>query len=433
MTIRNKKKFFYGWVIVGVCSLLMFLNAGCAFYAFGIFLKPIAADIGCTRGEVSIALAILMIFSAIPAPVVAVAISKYGARKLIIFSMILFAIGLALLSTIIQLWQLWLFSGIVGMAIAFGIFLPITTTINFWFVRRRAFAMGITMSSVGIGTIVLAPIIAHLIDIIGWRPTWLVLAVIVLILGVIPSLIFFRNKPGDIGEVPDGISHSVLKEQSVHPPVKKTYITPVEWEVRAALKTKTLWLIMIVAFTNIFALSMSNAHLVSYFNDIGLSSVVAAGSLGLLIGISTLGRLVGGYLGDRIEPRYLIALACSMEAIGFPILINLQNIGLVYLYIYIVLFGIGVGIILVLQPVILAAYYGTKGFSRLIAIVMVILVPVGAISPVFGGYVYDAVHSYTIPFGICAGLCILGAICALLAQPPPPPHIKLLDKPKYFS
>jgi len=56
MIIRNRKKFFYGWVIVGVCSLLMFLNAGCAFYAFGIFLKPIAADIGCTRGEVSIAL-----------------------------------------------------------------------------------------------------------------------------------------------------------------------------------------------------------------------------------------------------------------------------------------------------------------------------------------------------------------------------------------
>jgi len=112
-----------------------------------------------------------------------------------------------------------------------------------------------------------------------------------------------------------------------------------------------------------------------------------------------------------------MALACSMQAIGLTILINLQNIDLVCVYIYVVLFGVATGIILVLQPVILAAYYGTKGFSRL-SIIIIILVPVGAISPVFGGYVYDIVHSYTIPFGICTGLCVLGAICALLAQPP---------------
>lgn len=396
----------------------MFAHAGCTFYAFGIFLKPIAADIVCTRGEASIAPAITMIVSGMLAPLVAVAISKFGARKLILCGMTLLAIGLVLLSTITQLWQLWLFSGIVGVAVAFGTFLPITTTINFWFVKRRAFAMGIAMSSVGIGFFILAPIIAHLIDIIGWRSTWLVLAGIVLVLAVIPSLIFFRNKPGDIGELPDGISHSASKEQSVHPPVKKIYITPVEWEVRAALKTRTLWLIVIVAFTNNFALSMLNVHLASYLNDIGLPSIVAAGVLGLLIGVSTLGRLVSGALGDMIEPRYLMAIACSMQAIGLTILINLQNIGLVYVYVYVVLFGIAIGMILVLQPVILAAYYGTKGFPRLIAIIIIILVPVGAISPVFGGYVYDVVHSYTIPFGICIGLCVLGAICALLAQPP---------------
>jgi len=404
--------------MAGVCGLLMFANAGCTFYAFGIFLKPIIADIAYTRSEVSIAPAIAMIISSLLAPLVAVAIPKFGARKLILFGMTLLAVSLVLLSTITQLWQLWLFSGIMGVGRAFGTFLPITTTINFWFVKRRAFAMGIVMSTVGIGFFILAPIIARLIDIIGWRSTWLVLAGIVLVLAVIPSLIFFRNKPGDIGELPDGISHSALKEQIITPPVKKIYITPVEWEVRAALKTRTLWLIVIVAFTNIFALSMLNVHLASYLNDIGLPSIVAAGVLGLLIGVSTLGRLMGGALGDMIEPRYLMALACSMQAIGLTILINLQNIGLVYVYVYVVLFGIAIGMIVVLQPVILAAYYGTKVFSRLIAILMVILVPVGAISPVFAGYVYDVAHSYTIPFGICAGLCALGTICAILAQPP---------------
>jgi len=282
----------------------MFAYAGCVFYAFGIFLKPIVADIACTRGEVSIAPVITMIMSGVFAPLVAVAISKFGARKLILSGMTLLAIDMILLSTVTQLWQLWLFSGIVGVTIAFGTFLPITITINFWFVKRRAFAMGVAMSTVGIGFFTLATIIAHLIDIIGWRSTWLVLAGIVLVLAVIPSLIFFRNKPADIGELPDGISHSVSKEQIITPLVKKIYITPVEWEVRAVLKTRTLWLIAIVTFTNLFTLNMLNVHLASYLNDIGLSSIVAARVLGLLIGISMLSRLVGGALGDIIEPRY---------------------------------------------------------------------------------------------------------------------------------
>jgi len=109
-------------------------------------------------------------------------------------------------------------------------------------------------------------------------------------------------------------------------------------------------------------------------------------------------------------------MACLMQVIALIIFTNAQT--MMWVYMYVLLFGFACGAILVLQPVIMAAYYGAKAFARLQAIVMFIFAPILASSPILGGYVYDAVHSYTIPFSVCAGFCAVGVICAFLARPP---------------
>jgi len=276
--------------------------------------------------------------------------------------------------------------------------------------------MGIVVSGVGIGTLILAPVIAYLIDSVGWRTSWLVLAGVMLVFAVIPPLIFARNRPEDIGQSLDGVVTIEPTKQGITSLRKRVYVTPVEWEPKAALKTPTLWLLAVSGGASMFALNMLSAHQVAHLTDMGIPSLVAAGALGILVGVSTLGRLTGGVLGDRIEPRYLIAMACLMQVIALIIFTNAQT--MMWVYMYVLLFGFACGAILVLQPVIMAAYYGAKGFARLQAIVMFIFAPILASSPILGGYVYDAVHSYTIPFSVCAGFCAVGAVCALLARPP---------------
>jgi len=429
----TEKRFFYGWVIVGMGFLVNFAMGG-IYYSFGIFLKPMVTDLGWMRGEAIIAFSMMMITGGVLGPAVAVALSRFGARKIMPAGMILATIGVFLSSMVSQIWHLWLaFGVVVGVGMAFGTFLPLYTMINFWFVRRRALAMGIVASGVGVGTFVLAPVVAHLIDSLGWRAGWMVLAGIVLVIGAAPPLILARDKPEDIGQLPDGSTSTASTEQTVSPLVKEVYITPVEWEPRAALRTPALWLLTVSGCANMFALNMSSAHQVAHLTDMGISSVVAARALGLLVGVSTLGRLIGGVLGDRIEPRFLIAIACLMQVIGLIIFTRAQTMGLVYAYV--VLFGLAYGAMLVLQPVILAAYYGAKVFARLQAIVWFIATPVLASSPILGGYVYDAVHSYTIPFSVCAGFCALGVACALLARPPKAlnPHPNLYDSTKAIS
>lgn len=412
----KRNKIFYGWVIVALGFMVMVSAGSCVFYSFGIFLKPMIADIGASRGAATIAYSIMMAIQGLLAPVVASLIGKFGTRKLMTAGLTLAVIGLALMSTATQTWHLFLFFGVLtGTGVALGHFLPLSTMATFWFTQKRALVIGIIMAGAGAGTFVMAPTIAYLIEHIGWRSTWLVLAGIVFTLAVIPSAIFARTRPEDVGLLPDGRQSSPLKHTPDNIDRKPSSIVD-DWDIKAALKTPAIWMITIFNSANVFSMMMMNNHQVAHLTDMGFSPVIAASTLGILGGISAIGRLSSGALGQRVTLRYLIAIAFLMEAIGLVIFMNAQTTAAIYAYV--ILFGLAAGSIVVLHIAMIGDYYGAKGYAFLASTVMVITTIVGAGSPVFGGYVYDAVQSYSIPFYTCAGASVIGGICALLAKPP---------------
>lgn len=415
MTAKSSK-FFYGWVIVALGFMVMVSAGSCVFYSFGIFLKPMIADIGASRGAATIAYSIMMAIQGLLAPVVASLIGKFGTRKLMTAGLTLAVVGLALMSTATQTWHLFLFFGVLtGTGVALGHFLPLSTMATFWFTQKRALVIGIIMAGAGAGTFVMAPTIAYLIEHIGWRSTWLVLAGIVFTLAVIPSAIFARTRPEDVGLLPDGRQSSPLEHIPVNIDRKPSSLVD-DWDIKSALKTPAIWMITIFNSANVFSMMMMNNHQVAHLTDMGFSPVIAASTLGILGGISAIGRLSSGALGQRVTLRYLIAIAFLMEAIGLVIFMNAQTTAAIYAYV--ILFGLAAGSIVVLHIAMIGDYYGAKGYAFLASTVMVITTIVGAGSPVFGGYVYDAVQSYSIPFYTCAGASVIGGICALLAKPP---------------
>ena len=396
--------------------LVMASTGSCVFYSFGIFLKPMIADIGTSRGATTIAYSIMMVIQGLLAPVVASLIGKFGTRKLMTAGLTLAVIGLALMSTVTQAWQLYLFFGVLtGTGVALGHFLPLSTMATFWFTQKRALVIGIIMAGAGAGTFVMAPVIAYLIAYLGWRATWLVLAGIVFTVAVIPSAIFARTRPEDVGLLPDGRQSSPLDHTPVNIDKKPSSLVD-DWDIKSALKTPAIWLITVLNSANVFSMMMMNNHQVAHLTDMGFSPVIAASTLGILGGISAIGRLSSGALGQRVTLRYLIAIAFLLEAIGLVIFMNAQTTAAIYAYV--VLFGLAAGAIVVLHIAMIGDYYGAKGYAFLASTVMVITTVVGAGSPVFGGYVYDAVQSYSIPFYTCVGASVIGGICALLAKPP---------------
>jgi len=348
---------------------------------------------------------------------VALVIGKVGCRLPMAIGLTIAAIGMALLSRITEIWQLWLLYGVVvGGGVAYGHLLALTTLVNFWFVKRKSLAIGIVVSGMGAGPLVYSRFIASMVEAIGWRSSWQVLAGVVFLFAAIPALVFIRNRPEDIGQVADGVNGDVEAEDKTAVRSKKVYSTSEKWDVRSGLRTRALWLIVIFACANQFTLNMMNTHQVAHLTDIGIAPVVAAGTLGLMVGISGAGRLMGGVLGDRIEPRHLVAAALIVEIVALFVFLAADSLAPVY--IYVVLLGFPYGMILVLHMVMVGNYYGAEAYAKLASVVLFVTTPIYAVGPLLGGYMYDSFSSYVLPFSICAGFLAIGFVCAVLVRPP---------------
>lgn len=414
--VSEGKRFFYGWVVLGAAFLMMAVVGGGVYYAFGVFVKPMSTELDWSRGTVSIALSIMSVMQAMIGPIIGAVVVRFGARRVTVAGTALLIIGLCLLNKVSEPWHLYLVYGVLcGVAMSCEAGIPVMAMVNNWFIKRRAFAFGITMTGVGVGTFILAPTIRYLIETMGWRSAWLAVAGIASVFALLPALFIIRNKPEDMGQVADGIKPQA-GEANAPPVVKKVYNTPVDWEVRAAVKTPTLWLIATLMCANMFTLNMLATHQVAHLEDIGVSPLIAASALGLLVGTSSAGRLTAGALGDRFEPRYLAVLACGLQVIGLVIFINARAVGLIYAYV--VVFGVAYGSLLVLGATMLGAYYGRKNFATIQGISFAAPMLIAAISPVLAGFVFDATGSYLIPLIVATIFCGIGGVCAFLSKPP---------------
>jgi len=420
-TITKREK-FYGWTALAGAMLVYFGMCGDISYAFGVFLPVMGEDFAWSRSALSGAFTTFWVVGGLLGPLAGISISRFGARKSIIISNIIAVLGLLGMSWVQEVWHVYLFFGVLlGIGIAFGEFIPTTAIVNNWFIRRRALAMSLLFASGGISGFAFPPMISWLISGIGWRLTWVCLAGIHLILAVILGGILVRNKPEELGQVPDGKTIGAIQEATAgSPPVSRVYQTKVDWKVRDAIRTPALWLIMIFSAAGMFTLSFLMLHQVAYLQDLDFSHMKASTTFGLLVGMSILGRLVCGALGTRFESRYLAAAFLALFAIGMVILVNAKT--LPFIYLYAVLSGISYGALIVLQPAIFGAYFGRTYYAEIVGWTAPVMTVVCAASPLLGAFLYDITGSYLPTFWVAIGFLGLGLVCALLARPPRPPN-----------
>jgi len=399
---------------MGMCIFVV--SSGTVYYVFGVFLGPIIEDMGWTRGSTSIAFSIFTVMNGGSGPFVATLIERFGVRRTMLMGQCLLVAGLLLLSRVTQLWHLHLLYGLLlGFGLGSTSYVSMTTLLNTWFVRRRSLAIGMAMAGSGLGTVLMAPLVRYLIEVIGWRNTWMVLAAVAFTFALVPTFLLARNSPQEMGLQPEGEPSS--------PPGRPgrrarrvAYSTSVDWEASTAFKTPTLWLIVFMAFANTFALSMMTSHQVVHLEDVGIAPVVAAGALGLMVAASAVGRLLGGAAGQWFQLRYVAAIASTMQVIGLAMLLLAKSLPMVYAYVF--LFGPAYGTMVILFPSIVAAYFGRRGYPRIFGTVFAVISLLSAGSPVMAGYVFDATGSYLLPFSLSAAFCAVAAVAVLLARPP---------------
>jgi MFS family permease len=415
---------FYGWVnlvvmfFFNIVLMMMMLS-------FALFLPSWVQEFSWSRGDMSLAQALALILTGLAAPLVGIFIMKKGVKTAIILGNLLSIAGLILLSFQQHIWQLFLGYGVlVGLGMSLGGMLAMMTVINNWFIIKRPMALSISMASIGFGGVVFNPLLMMLIDSIGWRNTYLIIAAASFLFCVISPALLLVNKPEDLGQVPDGPdSLGDQKAESTQSVPKNLYKTPVDFTAKEALLTRTMWLLIGYVVVQFTVMQIMLTHQITFLMDIGFSGTSAAlvgGIFGFMMGTSQLGV---GFLGLKFKMHSLAVVSILFSIAGITVILFAHSMGIVILCN--VLMGIGFGIQTIALGNLIPDYFGRTEFPKMMGYTMPFTTFLSAIGTPVAGYIRDATGSYIPAFQFTIALLVLGFIFILFAKPPVHPSLKM--------
>ncbi len=407
---------------------MQWYGAGVWFYGFSVVFKSILNDFGWTRAVTAGAFSLARLEGGLEGPIVGWLVDRIGPRRMALFGGIVAGIGYVLLSRMNSLAALYILFGVV---IAFGYNAGFShagaTAVANWFVRKRGRALGLFALGAGVGGATIVPLISVLITQFGWRTTVAVIGIAMWVI-VTPLSFVLRHKPEQYGQYPDGEppdAHSLKgydssPEQSLAGIEVRVAPDEDDFTWREALKTSTFWLMMLGASARSIGMSSVVLHQIAFLTDIGISETAAAAALGMMVAISIPSRLFFGWLGDRMDKRYVMMTTYLLQAVGVFILANVRSIDQVY--IFLVVFGIGYGGAIPVFIAMRGEYFGRKAFATIQGLMRLFLMIPTVIGPVFAGYVYDTTGSYYYAFVLFTVLYVIGAIVIAFAKRPVKHH-----------
>src|SRR5688572_33326067 len=211
-----RPKFFYGYVILALCFANMIVMRGVN-GAFGVYYLALLEEFSWSRSDgATIASANFFVY-AIASPLVGLAFDRFGSGILMPLGALLVGGGLVASSFATSLLGMYVSYGVIT-ALGQGAlsFVGHNALISFWFVRRRATAIGIASMGQGVGALIMVPLTQFLISRIGWRSTLMVTASLILLAVVPANALLQRRSPQDIGQLPDGDTAAPAESHRAH-------------------------------------------------------------------------------------------------------------------------------------------------------------------------------------------------------------------------
>jgi MFS family permease len=381
-----KPPVFYGWVVVASAFAVTFVGFGSA-YAFSAFLAPLQREFAASRGSVSLvfSLAGFLYFGlgVVSGPLA----DRWGARRLIVLGVILTGAGLALAGLARTLTEVYVAYGLgVGLGVGCA-YVPTLGTVQRWFVRRRGFASGLAVSGIGVGTLVVPPLAAALIEHMGWRSAYLVLAALVTLVGVAMAMLIVDD-PRDRGLLPDGDPASAGR------PAAGAADAQAGFAVKDALGSRRFIGLYAACLVSSFGLFVPFVHLVPYALDQGVSPSSAVLLLGCIGVGSTVGRFFLGGVADRLgrQPALLLMFVGMALALGVWALSS----GFYGLAAFAFVYGVFYGGYVALLPALLMDFFGGRNIGAIIGVLYTAVAVGTLLGPSFAGFAFDLAHSYTL-------------------------------------
>jgi MFS family permease len=395
-----RPKFFYGYIILALCFLNMVVMRGVN-GSFGVYYLALLEEFGWSRSDGATIASVNFLIYALASPIVGLAFDRLGPRLLMPLGALLVGAGLMLASFAISLWGLYYSYGIIT-ALGQGAlgFVGHNALISFWFVRRRATAIGIASMGQGVGALVMVPLTQVLISRIGWRSTYILTGSLIL-LALVPANAFLqRRDPRDVGQFPDGAPQPLNDSLGGHESEERAGNR--DWTLRDAVFSTPFWYVTIGQLALGIALFLINTHIIAHFVAVGFEKLTASFYFGLIGFIRIGGTVVWGLVSDRLGRNLAYGIAVSVTALGIVCLIAMTaGAPAWFVYLAIVLYGIGHSAGNPTYGAVIGDIFSGRRIGVIFGFLEVSFGLGSAFGSWLGGYLYDTSGSYASPFAIC--------------------------------
>jgi len=375
--------------------------------SFGIFLKPLEELFGSTRAAVAGGMSVFTALTGIVGIFAGRLIDKYDARIIIGAGAIIGGIGYLLMNQVSSLWQLHLFFGILAGSSMGTCFTPLIAIVSKWFTQKRVLAVGITTIGIALGQMVVPPLAALFMTDHGWRSSYVLLAIILVVTSM-PAVIFLKRKPSQTAAMPAGYGNAGNIHAEIH--------IQTGWSVRDAIRTTPFWMVLIVGFATAAGFYVVLVHLVAYAIDLGTNPPDAALILTLVNAGLFPAQLLVWFLAKRLSSRIALIILLAIQALALYLLIGIVSFNVIL--VLGLIYGFGFGGANTVRLSMIAEIFGTRSAGAIVGVVSFAWSVGGIAGPLLAGYIFDVSQSYDAAFLMGGVLLTVGAAAGFFIKAP---------------
>jgi MFS family permease len=395
-----RKPLYYGWIVLAAVVFVMLGGSGIR-AVFGVFIKPIEAEFGWTRAQLSGAAALSLFVLGAVGPMVGWLADVWGPRRVMLLATVVLGVGTVLASFVGHLWQMYIAAGVLMAAGAGGLGIATAATVAArWFVARRGLILGILGGAMSAGQMLVVPLSMLLISLYGWRASFLWLGVGVLVLALPVILAFVRDNPADKGLKPYGAGTAsgaafggVTDERRV--PVSEAMQVPAFWLLASTF--------FVCGYTSN---GLVLTHLVPHAAEHGFSEMHAAQALGLMGAMNIVGTVLSGWICDRFGRKGPLAFYYGVRGLSLIFLLYVWNVP--SLHIFAAIFGLNYISTVPPTTTLTANIFGRLSVGAISGWIFFSHQVGSAIGAWAGGAIFDATGSYSWAF-LSAAVLAFGA------------------------
>ena len=399
-------KSYWHYLTLAACCCLALSSLGLVCNCVGVFYSPMAGDLGVGRGTIAVFATICTLLNGFAAPLFRRAILRFPLKPVLCAGILISALSTAAIAAIHNVWQLYLLSAIQGASMSFFCSVPVNLILSNWFEKNHGMATGIAMCFSGLGGAVFSPLFSMAITHMGWRPTYALLGLLVLLIALPGALFVLKLTPAERNLLPYGATGTPSVSQ--RPDAAKAAAPAVGFG---------LPFVMLSAAGILAAFNTGiSQHLPGFAESVGLGTAVGATMLSAVMLGNLSSKLIIGVISDWLKPirACLLMLSCVIVAIMLLIFFGASHLFVSLLSSYLI--GYVYGVASVGMPLVTKQVFGLDQFGLVYPRINVAVSVGSACALAFIGFIYDFTHSYTAAFLCCASFLLISGTLMLMLQ-----------------